>query len=37
MLFAPAIERLHDLNVGITPLEEDVPREKPHKPLLLIA
>jgi putative restriction endonuclease len=32
-----AIERLYDLNVGITPLEEGAPHEKPHKPLLLLA
>ena len=37
MLFASAIERLYDLNVGITPLEEGSPHEKPHKPLLLLA
>jgi putative restriction endonuclease len=32
-----AIERLYDLNVGITPLEEGAPHERPHKPLLLLA
>jgi putative restriction endonuclease len=32
-----AIERLYSLNVGITPLEEGAPHEKPHKPLLLLA
>lgn len=32
-----AIERLYELNVGITPLEEGAPYEKPHKPLLLLA
>lgn len=37
MLLAAAIERLYDLNVGITPLEEGAPHEKPHKPLLLLA
>jgi hypothetical protein len=37
VLLAAAIERLYDLNVGITPLEEGVPHEKPHKPLLLLA
>jgi hypothetical protein len=31
------ISRLYDLNVGITPLEEGAPHEKPHKPLLLLA
>jgi len=30
-LFA-VIERLCDLNVGITPVEEGSPHEKPHKP-----
>ena len=37
MLLAAAIERLYDLNVGITPMEEGAPHEKPHKPLLLLA
>jgi putative restriction endonuclease len=37
VLLAAAIERLYDLNVGITPLEEGAPHEKPHKPLLLLA
>lgn len=37
MLFAAAIERLYDLNVGTTPLAEGAPHEKPHKPLLLLA
>jgi putative restriction endonuclease len=32
-----AIERLYDLNVGVTPLEEVAPHERPHKPLLLLA
>lgn len=32
-----AIERLYDLNVGTTPMEEGAPHEKPHKPLLLVA
>lgn len=32
-----AIERLYDLNVGITPVEEGSPHERPHKPLLLLA
>ena len=32
-----AIERLYDLNVGTTPLEEGPPHEYPHKPLLLLA
>jgi hypothetical protein len=27
-----AVERLHKLNVGITPLEEGAPHEKHHKP-----
>ena len=34
---AEAIDRLYDLNVGTTPLEEGAPHEKPHKPLLLLA
>jgi putative restriction endonuclease len=37
VLLDAAIERLYDLNVGITPLEEGAPHEKPHKPLLLLA
>lgn len=37
VLLAAAIERLYDLNVGITPLEEGAPHEKPHKPMLLLA
>ena len=37
MLLSSAIERLYDLNVGTTPLEEGAPHEKPHKPLLLLA
>jgi putative restriction endonuclease len=37
VLLAAAIERLYDLNVGTTPLEEGAPHEKPHKPLLLLA
>jgi putative restriction endonuclease len=32
-----AIERLYDLNVGTTPVEEGSPHERPHKPLLLLA
>jgi putative restriction endonuclease len=32
-----AIERLYDLNVGITPAEEGERHERPHKPLLLLA
>lgn len=32
-----AIERLYDLNVGTTPVEDGAPHEKPHKPLLLLA
>jgi hypothetical protein len=32
-----AIERLYDLNTGITPLAEGTPHERPHKPLLLLA
>lgn len=32
-----AIERLYDLNVGVTPTEEGSPHERPHKPLLLLA
>ena len=37
MLLAAAIERLYDLNVGTTPVQEGAPHEKPHKPLLLMA
>ena len=37
MLLDSAIERLYDLNVGTTPVEEGVPHERPHKPLLLLA
>ena len=37
MLLAAAIERLYDLRVGTTPVEEGTPHEKPHKPLLLLA
>jgi putative restriction endonuclease len=37
VLLAAAIERLYDLNVGTTPVEEGAPHEKPHKPLLLLA
>jgi putative restriction endonuclease len=37
VLLSAAIERLYDLNVGITPLEEGAPHERPHKPLLLMA
>ena len=32
-----AIERLYALNVGVTPLEEGAPHERPHKPLMLLA
>ena len=32
-----AIERLYDLNVGTTPVDEGPPHERPHKPLLLLA
>jgi len=32
-----AIERLYDLNVGVTPTDEGSPHERPHKPLLLLA
>jgi putative restriction endonuclease len=32
-----AIERLYELNVGTTPIEDGAPHEKPHKPLLLLA
>jgi len=32
-----AIERLYELNVGTTPVEEGAPHERPHKPLLLLA
>jgi putative restriction endonuclease len=37
VLLDSAIERLYDLNVGTTPMEEGVPHERPHKPLLLLA
>ncbi len=37
MKLSQAIERLYALKVGITPLEEGAPHEKPHKPLLLLA
>jgi putative restriction endonuclease len=37
VLLAAAIERLYDLNVGTTPVQEGAPHEKPHKPLLLMA
>jgi hypothetical protein len=37
VLLAAAIERLYDLRVGTTPVEEGTPHEKPHKPLLLLA
>ncbi len=37
MLLESAIERLYDLHVGTTPVEEGRPHEKPHKPLLLLA
>ena len=37
MLLAAAIERLYDLKVGTTPVQEGSPHEKPHKPLLLMA
>ena len=37
MTLDQAIERFYDLKVGITPLEEGAPHERPHKPLLLLA
>lgn len=37
VLLASAIERLYDLHVGTTPVEEGSPHERPHKPLLLLA
>jgi len=37
VLLATAIERLYDLHVGTTPVEEGSPHERPHKPLLLLA
>jgi len=37
MLPAAAIERLYDLKVGTTPVEEGSPHERPHKPLMLMA
>lgn len=37
MLPDSAIERLYDLHVGTTPVEEGSPHERPHKPLLLLA
>jgi hypothetical protein len=35
VLLAAAIERLYDLNVGTTPVQEGALHEKPHKPMLL--
>ncbi len=32
-----AIKRLHDLNVGITPVQESASHERLHKPLPLLA
>jgi len=32
-----AIERLYDLKVGLTSVQEGAPHERPHKPLLLLA
>lgn len=32
-----AIERLYNLRLGTTPLEEGSPHERPHKPLLILA
>lgn len=37
MTLDQAIERLYDLHVGTTPVEEGSPHERPHKPLLLLA
>jgi putative restriction endonuclease len=37
VLLDSSIERLYDLNVGTTPVEEGAPHERPHKPLLLLA
>ncbi|RYD63196.1 MAG: hypothetical protein EOP84_33860 [Verrucomicrobiaceae bacterium] len=37
MFLGAAIERLYDLRIGTTPVEESFPHEKPHKPLLLLA
>jgi len=37
VLPAAAIERLYDLKVGTTPVEEGSPHERPHKPLMLMA
>ena len=37
MTLNQAIERIYSLNVGITPLDEGPPHERPHKPLLLLA
>ena len=34
---AQAIERLSGLHVGVPPLVEGAPHERPHKPLLLLA
>lgn len=31
------IDRLYNINPGTTPVEEGVPHEKPHKPLMLLA
>ena len=32
-----AIERLYNLRLGTTPLEDGSPHERPHKPLLILA
>jgi hypothetical protein len=37
MSISQSIERLYDLKVGTTPVEDGAPHEKPHKPLLLPA
>lgn len=37
VILGQAIVSLYDLNVGIMPLEEGAPHQKPHKPMLLLA
>ncbi len=37
MTLNQAIELLYSLNVGVTPLAEGTPHERPHKPVLLLA
>ncbi|HQW28828.1 MAG: HNH endonuclease [Verrucomicrobiales bacterium] len=37
MTLNQAVERIYSLNVGITPIDEGPPHERPHKPVLLLA